>query len=336
MGLNKKDNKPSPTLKDFLHTLEELHSLVDSSSEEELLKSLMERGIQLIEADFGYLFQVDEKESRLTLQAWTPEALKAWEGESPNQPFPLDKGGIEAECINKKAPVIRYQSEMVTPILEYGRVVALLKLHRKSPPLDWDETELISFLARDIWMLSQKRRAESHLQVCQEKIEQSARFDSLTDLPNRNYILEKIQDEAIRFTRNKRPFSILICDLDHFRAINAHHGYDGGDFALISIAQILKSSIRGQDTVARWGGEEFMLLLPETKMEGAANVAEKLRHKLEFTKLNYKKRTFKLTMTVGVATCTKNPQIEELIKKADQALYLGKTEGCNRVITAGI
>lgn len=176
-------------------------------------------------------------------------------------------------------------------------------------------------------------KAHGQLENKHEQLIEIARTDPLTELSNRRDIIEKIEYEQIRFERSKKPFVIIIGDLDLFKSINDRYGHDCGDYVLKEIAQILRTTIRKQDIVGRWGGEEFLLLLPETPLEGGKVAAEKVRKKIENSDLKYNNVLLSVTITFGVSVYNSVMDIDECIKKADQALYRGKHKGRNCVVT---
>jgi len=169
-----------------------------------------------------------------------------------------------------------------------------------------------------------------------KKLELAARTDPLTELSNRREILENIGKEKIRCERNHRPFTLLMGDLDDFKGYNDKHGHDCGDFLLVTVAKIMKSLVRKQDSVARWGGEEFLLLLPETDLEGGRTTAEKIRQAIAHHPFTYNDSPLTVTITFGVSmygiTCSRD--IDECIKTVDLAMYKGKKKGKNCVVTA--
>jgi two-component system, cell cycle response regulator len=176
--------------------------------------------------------------------------------------------------------------------------------------------------------------SEKNIQLSEtmKQLEIAARTDPLTGLLNRRRIIELIEIEAIRYARNKKLFSIVIGDIDFFKSINDSYGHDGGDFVLKTIAETISSNIRKQDSASRWGGEEFLILLPETNISGARNLTEKLREKLldcGFTSIN---SDLKVPMTFGLAEFDSGQSIDSTIKKADIALYEGKSKGRNCVV----
>ncbi|MCK4654412.1 MAG: GGDEF domain-containing protein [Candidatus Cloacimonetes bacterium] len=177
-----------------------------------------------------------------------------------------------------------------------------------------------------------KTQAHNKLEEAHIKLAEIARRDPLTDLSNRRDMLEKIEYETNRFERSHKPFTILMGDIDFFKAVNDKYGHDCGDYILKEIARIFQSSVRKQDVVGRWGGEEFMLMLPETNLDGGRIVAEKIRGKVEKAGFKYQNYEILLTITFGVSTYNTTINIDECIKKADQALYIGKRKGRNCVI----
>jgi diguanylate cyclase (GGDEF)-like protein len=160
-----------------------------------------------------------------------------------------------------------------------------------------------------------------------------AMTDALTRLPNRRRMRAMLADERVRFSRSGRPFSVVIGDLDGFKKINDTHGHEAGDRVLRAVATTLRTKLRQQDSVARWGGEEFLFLLPETDLQGAEQLAEKLRVAVAAAPIDIAlSRPLPVTMTFGVTAYAGSITTDECLKLADEALYKGKTEGKNRVV----
>lgn len=166
-----------------------------------------------------------------------------------------------------------------------------------------------------------------------EELKELASIDFLTGLSNRREFLRNFQQEEIRFKRTQRHFSIIMIDIDHFKKINDRFGHDCGDMVLKGVAKTIKQSLRDQDIVARWGGEEFICLLPETDMYGACNAAEKMRQGLASTTHDCTTGRVSVTATFGVSLYDGNSTLEACINLADKALYKGKQEGRNLVAT---
>jgi diguanylate cyclase (GGDEF)-like protein len=168
-----------------------------------------------------------------------------------------------------------------------------------------------------------------------KELEQLATKDYLTGLPNRRDFQAKASREVKRFERNRKPFAIIMIDIDHFKQVNDTHGHDFGDSVLVATGRRLEKMLRAQDIVARWGGEEFIALLPETEAEGAKHAAEKIRMRIAAYRHDLKDFSASITATLGIAVFDDDADsIEACIKRADNALYLGKKQGRNRVVLA--
>ena len=161
--------------------------------------------------------------------------------------------------------------------------------------------------------------------------------DDLTSLYNSRYLSQVLRREAKRATRSGRPLSLLFLDLDGFKSINDTHGHLFGSRALVEAAAVIKSSARETDVVARFGGDEFALVLPDTGSEGATAVGERVRERLaahEFLRADGLR--IRLTASVGVATLPGAAEtVEALIQAADKAMYLVKGRGKNGICVAG-
>jgi len=156
--------------------------------------------------------------------------------------------------------------------------------------------------------------------------------DVLTGLYNRRFFLRQ-SESLLKFSeRHDYPISIILCDIDHFKKVNDKHGHELGDKALIEFANILKESSRDSDIIARFGGEEFIILLPKTDSKGALILAERMRAATEALTLTSGKKNFSITASFGVATFSHQHTIDEHIKHADTALYLAKSRGRNQVV----
>ncbi|HPJ70334.1 MAG TPA: diguanylate cyclase [Candidatus Mcinerneyibacteriales bacterium] len=170
------------------------------------------------------------------------------------------------------------------------------------------------------------------LQAAYLRMEQLAQTDPLTGLSNRRNIMEKIKLETYRAQRSGEPFSFLLIDIDHFKSINDTYGHDCGDRVLVSLAAILTKHMRKIDVISRWGGEEFLALLPRTDKEGAANLAEKIRSVVEKAPVASCGEKIFVTVTIGVSVFDRSPSADQSIKEADEALYQGKKYGRNKVV----
>ncbi|WP_066185021.1 MULTISPECIES: diguanylate cyclase [unclassified Guyparkeria] len=173
-------------------------------------------------------------------------------------------------------------------------------------------------------------------QVRRQAAERLAHHDPLTDLDNRRAFYEASAPIWQLAERHERNLSVALLDLDHFKRINDRYGHACGDEVLKAIAQILKRSVRVNDKVARWGGEEIILLLPETGLDEAVQLAERLREKIEAARIDCLGGRIQVTASFGVSTrSTAHQNIEQLISEADRYLYEAKEAGRNRVCHSG-
>mgnify|MGYP001104455146 FL=1 len=161
--------------------------------------------------------------------------------------------------------------------------------------------------------------------------EQVARQDALTQLNNRRAFQEAAQLLVDTSTRHDRPLSLVMMDIDHFKSINDRYGHKTGDEALVAVANMLKRMSRSSDVVARWGGEEFILLLPETGLQQAVNHAERLRRAVSELRIPAGDGVLSMTASFGIATRSAAMSLEELIHEADMQLYQAKQSGRDRV-----
>ena len=180
------------------------------------------------------------------------------------------------------------------------------------------------------------RLADSHreLERALGRIEEIAVRDELTGAYNRRYALEALAVERSRAERLSQPFSIWLIDVDHFKAINDRFGHAAGDAVLRHIAQAVPTELRGVDLFARFGGEEFLVVVPGTGAEGAAACAERVRSRIAAAAGAGLPEGLALSGSIGVATYRPGETLEALLARADQALYRAKAQGRNRVVTA--
>ena len=149
---------------------------------------------------------------------------------------------------------------------------------------------------------------------------------------NRRAYDKRIKEELQRFTRYGHPFSIVILDVDHFKSVNDLYGHAVGDLCLKEIIIRVQPMLRESDFLARFGGEEFVVLLPETERKGAGEAAEKIRQCIEKTEFLHRGDKVAITISLGVTQVTPDDQTpESLFTRVDQALYRAKNEGRNRV-----
>ncbi|MYL22642.1 diguanylate cyclase [Halomonas alkaliantarctica] len=196
----------------------------------------------------------------------------------------------------------------------------LFHIEQTITPIKDDTGQIIRYVSigKDITRRVQNER----------ELKRIAHTDMLTGLVNRMSFDQRLEKEIERAKRYKRPLSLIMLDIDHFKYVNDDHGHDVGDQVLVHLAQVLLENLRAADLCARWGGEEFMVLAPETALTEAAQLAEKLREVIADTDFPV---VGKVTASFGVVEAACNNFSAEVVKRADQALYRAKTQGRNRV-----
>ena len=176
--------------------------------------------------------------------------------------------------------------------------------------------------------------AALHLKHASEfgRMRETAETDALTGLRNRRAFDAALQLEASRFDRYGRPLSLLMIDMDHFKAVNDKHGHEAGDEVLRRVAERVRSCVRDVDTAARFGGEELAVLLPETPLAAARDVAERIRITVAGTPVRWGEESIHVTVSIGIACVPESVDKPlALLTKADEALYAAKNSGRNRV-----
>ena len=178
------------------------------------------------------------------------------------------------------------------------------------------------------YFISTSRDISDRIELEQE-LKQLATKDTLTGIYNRYMINTKIEEEIKRVNRYGKPFGLLMFDIDHFKKVNDTYGHDVGDYVLQEISSIVLNNIRETDSFGRWGGEEFMILMPCTPEEQLVELAQKIRKAIEtyvFEKVH------QVTISIGVTLYKKDEELKTLIKRVDTALYEAKEQGRNRVV----
>lgn len=164
------------------------------------------------------------------------------------------------------------------------------------------------------------------------RVDQIAHQDQLTQLPNRHDMERRLEKKYQQYRLINEPFSVLLADLDNFKFINDRYGHDVGDDVLHDIGALLGEPLRGEDVVARWGGNEFMVLLPTANAEAAVNIAERLRAQAGKLTMEAQGDKLRTSLSVGVASIDKCTGIDDLISTAENGLYQAKHMGRDMVV----
>ena len=317
-----------------------------SASEQELdsvLADISTRLGEALELRECMLFLVDAKTERLTLRA-------AHGFEKPGELLerivlfdeqPLGKAATTGEMIvvgdlgalsenSLWEPIEQRGSMAILPVIHRGTTTGVLAVTRAEKNAFSDvETGLLAAISDQLGL------AIRHTQLFDE-LRRGSQHDDLTGLGNRRLLRIRLEDELHRTRRFGEAVSVLAIDIDYFKALNDRHGHPTGDAALRKLAGLMTRNLRRIDTIARTGGEEFVVLLPRTDAAEAAKVGEKLRAMVESTKFPGGKGQPEgsLTVSVGVASLDTRETSADLLARADNALYEAKDHGRNRVVAA--
>jgi diguanylate cyclase (GGDEF)-like protein len=237
-------------------------------------------------------------------------------------------GGLIDEVAEKATELFTQFSDEKVKILPFSQILqeANAELSRLNMSYDMLLVEYKEAVKR-------AERLAADLKTTSEKLRHAAYHDSLTGLHNRQFFQEAIEREIHRSRRHQHTLSLIMFDIDQFKTINDTYGHHSGDIVLKTIAQMILHGTRRSDTVVRYGGEEFAILLPETSLTNAVTKAESCRASISATAIEADGKHIRVTISVGVASCSPSQQTtaESLIQAADQALYLSKRNGRNRV-----
>lgn len=184
----------------------------------------------------------------------------------------------------------------------------------------------VKYYITQIQDITTAKKAEDDLRKSKEKAEALARTDYLTKALNRRAFIERLQEEFERTKRTQQGFAMILVDIDFFKCVNDEFGHLAGDYVLQKFAECLGNIVRPYDFIGRYGGEEFIICLPDTAIEQAIAVAERMRESVEALEVEYMNSRIKVTGSFGVASYDQNSSdtLDELIERADSAMYMAK------------
>jgi two-component system cell cycle response regulator len=191
-------------------------------------------------------------------------------------------------------------------------------------------------LSRSIYNTIEKSRLKSEIKRAQQKLAEMATMDGLTGLYNRRYFLESLQKEMGRADRVNSELALYMFDIDDFKSVNDRHGHQAGDAVLAGLGRLLRENIRLIDVPSRYGGEEFAVLLPSTKLREAQTACERLRRAVGGHTFTLDGTAIRITVSIGVASYWPKSGYAagQLVEAADKALYEAKKTGKNRVVSS--
>ena len=314
---------------------------------EEILQTLYESVQTLMEANvFGIAFYDEETkvvEYKLMLE----------EGER----IPLsqkklgDRGTYTERCVFNRVAVVENEvptdasrllgaqkerpvrSLIYCPLQFAEKIIGVMTVQSYSPNAYTEQhVNTLMALANYVAIALNNSQKSEALRDAARNLEQLSKLDPLTGLYNRRHIIEKMEEERLRFLRYDTSFSLIILDIDYFKRVNDTYGHDCGDYVLVQVANKMRQLLRQQDCLARWGGEEFLILMPETDADGARALAERLRQSIHDMGLDYNGIYLHVTVTLGICQYVHELSIDEIIMRADRALYRGKKRGRDCVV----
>lgn len=306
------------------------------TAQQEMIASLEVRSSEEHEKYVQLTTQVKEQEANLLLKQ---KALQERERHLERQQSEIDS---RRAVLRQQTEKIKEQDAMITAQGEQIQASSdLLNSQRQVIWLMASVVMLVMLLTTTLWRSNQGRKKTNELLSAQKiqleeaatELEKISVTDQLTGLYNRKYLDEAIEAELERSSRYATTFSVIMVDIDFFKAINDTHGHLAGDKVLTTLAARLQDNIRDIDKLGRWGGEEFLIICPETDLSGASQLAEKLRTGIEVAECpNVGKRT----ASFGVASFISGEAYDELMGRADSALYQAKQGGRNRVVAESV
>ena len=306
----------------------------------------------LVEIEICALFLVDANTSEFVLKYTAPEAMaKLCRKEIDLQ----IECGIFSWIINRRQPALipgmafdKEKSVVMLPLSTVKRTlgVVLILTPIQESFITHEKMKLLTILTKECSLVMENtmlyarlRKKHLSLERANREIKLLSRTDSLTGCYNRGYLNEVLPREITRAQRYKRPLSIAMCDIDHFKKVNDKYGHQSGDEVLKKFVQRILELIRhGTDWLARYGGEEFLLVLPETNLDNAVNLAERLRTHLAQNIIETEVHQISITASFGVTGIyAAIPDIsirpKDLITTVDSYLYMAKSRGRNQIVS---
>ena len=306
----------------------------------------------LIDIEVCALFLVDETTNEFTLKYSEPES----KAKLCQQEVDLQiECGIFPWIINRRQPALipglafdKEKSIVMLPLTTVKRslgIVLILTPIRESS-ITHENMKLLTVLTKECSLVMENtllyerlRKKHLSLEKANKEIKLLSRTDSLTGCYNRGYLNEVLPREITRALRYKRPFALTMCDIDHFKKINDTYGHQCGDEVLKKLVRSISEVIRADtDWLARYGGEEFLIVLPETRLQNASGMAERLRKNIAKNAIETQEHKIPITASFGVtgfnsANPPQNITSDALIHLADKYLYAAKHQGRNQVVS---
>ena len=347
---------PNPTvLIELAEKIEQLAQFQDTieipAGIQRIWEAFLRDARNLIEIESCALFMVDETTQEFVLTHATPEDRAAAFQKEIDAQIEL---GVFSVILKRRQPSITpalgFSHELSVVMLPLATVKRTLGMVMVLTPLQesrvtQENMRLLSMLARQCSLVMENsilyeklRKEKESLEEANKKILYLSQRDALTGCFNRGHMNDQLPREIRRAVRYRRALSLALCDIDRFKAINDSHGHQCGDWVLQEFVASMKELIRDSDWLARYGGEEFLLVLPETALENAEHLAERLRTHIAGKPFDWEGEKITITASFGVVGFSagqlpKTLQAEALLNRVDEHLYRAKKQGRNRVVS---
>ncbi len=349
-----------------------LSRFADDHTIEQLLQSALNEAEALTDSQISFFHFISSDNKMLERQAWSANTLQNLCGiDHDRAHYPLDNAGVWADCVYKReavmyndyahlerrkglpeghVPVARI---IVVPVIRNDRIEAILGVGNK--PINYDEQDVktISQVSALVWDIVLRKRSEDELRNTKDKLAAAndelkialgreiklAHTDFLTEINNRRYLFE-LAASALNFAvRYQMPLSAILFDIDHFKKVNDIYGHHIGDLVLQRVVKAACAELRSSDMIGRYGGEEFVIILPMTSAQQSYKLAERIRAGVEALRTPTPIGDVSVTISVGIVELLHAPRasgaepetLDNLIRSADEAMYAAKRAGRNRI-----
>ncbi len=339
----KKEALKEEILIEKMYKMMETLALINSTlDEEKLLQMIMKAIKEVMEAEASSLMLLDPNTRELyfsTVEGGSQHVkeirIKANQGIAGHvmqtgKPFivnDVSKSEFFLKSVDQKTS-FQTRSILCVPLISRNKTVGVLEALNKTGGKEFNEEDVKLFMAFS---------NQVSVAIDNAKLYNMAFYDGLTKIFVRRYVEAWLETEYARVRRYNTDLSLIMFDIDHFKKINDTYGHQAGDFVLKELAVTVKNSIRQADIFGRYGGEEFIVCLPETKVEKALHSAERIRKAVEEKEFMYEGKKIPVTISLGVASFKQMPEdkVSRFIKDADEALYFSKEHGRNQVTLHG-
>ncbi len=351
-----------------------LSKFADNHTIDQLLENTLNETEALTASENGFFHFLNADQKTIEMQAWSTNTLDNTHPEI-GQHYPVDQAGLWANCVRTRMPVIENDYPnlpdlqrkglpaghppltrvLVAPIFYGEQIVAVIGVGNKPTNYDDIDAKSVSQMGHMVWEVILRKRAEKEVIDAKEALEivnlelqaalvreqELSHTDSLTGINNRRYLYELAASAFNIAMRHQLPLTIMLFDIDHFKNVNDTYGHDIGDLVLQLVVQAARAELRSSDVIGRYGGEEFVIILPMTTAEQAYILAERIREGVAALRTPTPKGEALVTLSIGIAELTHEQRmkypggeletLDSLIRHADEAMYTAKQAGRNRV-----